>query len=115
MGTSTRIDDTAKYIANTRDEIQAKADALAIVEAWNLRVRERRPLFFSPTLGGAPVSGRARVRRVQSLRSKRVCNVMQTVQRDVILSTPITSTTGITEIKIIGVAHFGHGVSVIGD
>jgi hypothetical protein len=115
MGTSTRIDDTAKYIANTRDEIQAKADALAIVEAWKLRVRERRPLFFSPTLGGAQVSGRARVRRVQSLRSKRVCNVMQTVQRDVILSTPITSTTGITEIKIIGVAHFGHGVSVIGD
>jgi hypothetical protein len=58
MGTSTRKDDVAKYLAGMRADHDARADALTIVEAWNMRISEGRPLFFSPTLGAALVSGR---------------------------------------------------------
>jgi hypothetical protein len=58
MGPSRRKGDLAKFLADMRADAQVKADALAIVDSWNLRIREGRPVFFSPTLAAALVSGR---------------------------------------------------------
>jgi hypothetical protein len=57
MGSSTRKDDIAKRFTLTRVDAAARADALAIVEAWNC-IDEGRPLFFSLTLAAALVSDR---------------------------------------------------------
>jgi hypothetical protein len=58
MGPSRRKDDLVKFLAEMRADADARADALAIIEAWNLRLTEGRPLFFSSTLGAALVAER---------------------------------------------------------
>lgn len=52
MGSNRRRteDDVARYHARRRAENAAKAEARMVVDVWNLRLEEDRPLLFSPTL-----------------------------------------------------------------
>ena len=58
MGNRTRTSDLAKFLAEGRADAAIQAEALLVVDAWNLRLAERRPVFFSPTLAAALISER---------------------------------------------------------
>ena len=53
MGVSQRPAEQKAFIADRAAREADRKQALAIIEAWNARLANNRPLLFSPTVGAA--------------------------------------------------------------